>query len=156
MEASHQIVILRPYFRNAGKRLVKTPKVYFLDTGTMCYLAGIRDGKAAREGQLAGALFETAVFGELYKSAVHHGEEPRFYFWRTATGDEVDFIYDRGNTLVPVEAKASYTPAPKMTHGIAALHKAYPQSVSTGFVVHPGNQTLPLGAETVAVPFGAL
>ena len=82
LEASYQVVILRPYHANLGKRLVKTPKVYFTDTGTLCHLVGLRDPSHAAAGALAGALLETAVVGELLKTALHRGETARLHFWR--------------------------------------------------------------------------
>ena len=96
LEASHQVVVLRPYFANVGKRLVKTPKVYFTDTGTLCYLAGLKDPDHAAAGPLAGAIFETAVLSEIIKTFVHRGDEPEVYFWRTSAGSEVDFILKVG------------------------------------------------------------
>ncbi len=88
LEATFQVIVLRPYFANVGKRLVKTPKVYFTDTGTLCYLVGLRDPEHAAAGPLGGAIFETAVLAEIVKTFWHRGEEPQVYFWRTATGVE--------------------------------------------------------------------
>ena len=87
----YQIVVLRPYFANVGKRLVKTPKVYFTDTGTLCYLAGLRDAEHATAGPMGGAIMETAVLSEILKTVVHQGREPQF-FWTTSAGPEVDFV----------------------------------------------------------------
>ena len=80
LEATFQVVILRPYFANIGKRLVKTPKVYFTDVGTLCYLVGLKDPEHAASGPMGGAIFETAVLSEIMKTLIHRGEEPRFIF----------------------------------------------------------------------------
>ena len=92
LEATFQIIILRPYFVNIGKRLVKTPKVYFTDTGTLCYLAGLKDAEHAASGPLGGVIFETGVLSEIMKRFVHSGQDPHLYFWRTSHGSEVDII----------------------------------------------------------------
>ena len=70
LQATYQVIILQPYFLNIGKRLVKTPKVYFSDVGMLCYLTGVRDPQSAASGPLAGAIFETAVLSEIYKTLV--------------------------------------------------------------------------------------
>lgn len=156
LEASYQIAIVRPYFRSAGKRMVKAPKIFFTDTGTLCYLAGIRDGQEACRSNLSGALFETAVFGELLKGAIHRGEQPRMYFWRTAAGAEVDFVIGRGTSLVPIKAKASSTASLQRGRGIAEFRKTYPDAAAPGFVVYPGEQAMPMGGGAITVPFDAL
>ena len=94
LEASFQVFLLRPYFVNLGKRLVKAPKVYFTDTGLLCYLVGLRDAEHAAAGPMGGALFENLVVAELFKTSLHQGEEPAMYFWRTAAGSEVDLVID--------------------------------------------------------------
>jgi predicted AAA+ superfamily ATPase len=80
LEATFQVILVRPYFANIGKRMVKSPKVYFLDVGTLCYLVGLRDPEHAASGPMAGAIFETAVLAEIVKTLVHRGEEPQVYF----------------------------------------------------------------------------
>lgn len=156
LEATYQVIVLRPYFANIGKRLVKTPKVYFTDVGTLCYLVGLKDPAHAAAGPMAGAIFETAVLAEIVKSLVHQGREPQVYFWRTAAGEEVDILVDTGETIVPIEVKVSATPRPGMADGISKLRQALGSRVGHAYVVHTGTVRLPLGADVEALPFGAL
>ncbi len=153
LEASHQVVVLRPYFANVGKRLVKTPKVYFTDTGTLCYLAGLKDPGHAAAGPLGGAIFETAVLSEIIKTFVHRGDEPEVYFWRTSTGSEVDFILNVGGRLIPIEVKLSATLHPSMAGSILAFQKDIGGKAASGFVIHPGDTRLPLAPAVMGVPF---
>lgn len=156
LEATYQVLVLRPYFSNAGKRLVKTPKVYFMDVGTLCYLAGLRDPMHAMAGPMGGAILETAVVGEVFRTLAHRGVEPRLYFWRTATGTEVDLIVESETGLVPVEVKLASTPNPAMAKGIEAFRRDYGDRVGRGFVIHTGAEALPLGSSVLAWPFAAL
>jgi len=156
LEASFQIIVLRPYFANVGKRLIRTPKVYFTDTGTLCYLVGLRDASHAAAGPMGGVLFETAVLMEIVKAFVHRGEEPPVYFWRTSTGSEVDIIVDTGGKLVPLEVKLTATPHPPMAKGILGLREALGDRVAPGYVVHPGESQLPMGPGVVSLPFSVL
>ncbi len=156
LEASFQVIILRPYFANVGKRLVKTPKVYFTDTGTLCYLAGLRDPEHAAQGPMGGVIFETAVLIEILKTYVHRGESPQIYFWRTARGSEVDIVISTGAGLIPIEAKLSATPKPAMTDGIKAFQRDFRDVAAPGYVVHPGDVRLPLAPEVTAIPFRSL
>ena len=156
LEATYQVIILRPYFQNVGKRLVKTPKLYFADLGTLCYLAGLRDPDHAMAGPMGGALIENAVLIELIRTLTHRGQEPQAYFWRTAAGVEVDFVLDTGTSLVPIEAKLSTTPNPAMARGISAFRSDFGDRVAKGYVIHPGDTRLPLGPDAIALPFGEL
>ncbi len=156
LEATHQVIVLRPYFVNIGKRLVKTPKIYFGDTGTLCHLVGLWDTAQAMAGPMAGAIVETAVVSEVCRAILHRGEEPRLFFWRTAAGEEVDLVVDTGRELVPIEVKSTGTPNARMAQGIAAFRRAHPARASKGWVIHPGNVALPLGPEATAWPLAAL
>ena len=162
LEASFQVFILRPYFVNIGKRLVKSPKVYFMDTGLLCYLVGLRDGEHAAAGPMGGAIFENLVAADLYKTLTHRGEEPAMYFWRTAAGSEVDLIVETQGKLIPIEVKLSATPRPEMASAIASFRKDFTLNstlsdrVAPGYVVHPGNTLLPLGGGTLALPLAML
>ena len=156
LEATYQVVVLRPYFANVGKRLVKTPKVYFTDVGVLCHLAGLSDPSHAAAGPMSGAIMETAVLTEIVKTFTHRGQEPRVHFWRTTAGSEVDFVVEAGDRLVPVEVKASATPRPGMANSIRTLQRDFGELAAPGYVVHAGDVRLPLGQGTTALPFGAL
>jgi hypothetical protein len=156
LEATCQIFILRPYFRNVGKRLVKTPKVYFADVGTLCYLVGLKDAGHAMSGPMGSAIFETAVVGEIMRRLSGRGERPHLYFWRTSTGVEVDLIVETAGKLIPIEIKMSATPDRSMARNIVSLRKELYGQSEKGFVVHPGDVTLPLVPDAVALPFADL
>ncbi len=156
LEATYQVIVLRPYFSNVGKRLVKSPKVYFTDTGTLCYLAGLKDPEHAASGPMGGAIMETAVLSEIVKTLTHRGLDPRVYFWRTQAGTEVDFLVETASGLVAVEVKLSATPRPAMGAVIKRLREDLTGTAQTGYVVHPGGIRLPLGSDVTAMPFADL
>lgn len=111
LEASFVIMLLRPHHRNFGKRLIKSPKLYFLDTGLLCYLLQIHSPTELFHRAERGAVFESFVVSELYKNFTHRGEPPRLYFWRDTAAHEVDVIVELGTELVPVEIKSGQTVA---------------------------------------------
>jgi len=156
LEASFQIIILRPYFANIGKRLIKSPKLYFADTGLLCYLVGLRDVEHAAAGPMGGAIFETLVVADLYKTFLHRGEYPAMYHWRTAGGSEVDVIIDTQSGLVPLEIKLSQTPRQEMARGVQAFRRDFKEKALPGYVVHPGSVLLPLGEGVSALPLSRL
>jgi len=156
LEATYQVIVLRPYFANVGKRLVKTPKVYFTDVGTLCYLAGLKDPEHAAFGPMGGAIMETAVLSEIVKALTHRGIDPQVYFWRTTAGTEVDIVVETGGQLVSIEVKLSATPRPAMASAIRTLQKDLGDRAMGGYVVHPGDVVLPLGPGVTALPFSEL
>ena len=156
LEASYQVIVLRPYFANIGKRLVKTPKVYFTDVGTLCYLTGLKDPEHAASGPMGGPIMETAVLSEIVKTLTHRGIDPRVYFWRTSTGTEIDILIETGLGLIPIEVKLSATPRPAMASSIKAFQEDFGDKAMPGYVVHPGEIRLPLGADVTALPFAEL
>ncbi len=156
LEASYQVTILRPYHANVGKRLVKTPKIYFTDVGTLCHLTGLKDPEHALAGPMGGAILETAVLSELVKTYSHRGDRPSVYFWRTTAGAEVDFIVDTGDRLIPIEVKLSSTPRRAMTSSITKFQQDLPKVTSEGYVVHPGNVNTPLGEGVGFLPFAEI
>jgi hypothetical protein len=109
LEASFIVTLLRPYHRNFGKRLIKSPKLHFLDSGLLCFLLQIRDPAQLAAHSNRGPIFESWVVSELVKDAVHRGEQPHLYFWRDAQGHEIDVLIDLGDQLVPVEIKSGQT-----------------------------------------------
>ena len=156
LEATFQVFIVRPHFENVGKRLVKMPKVYFADTGTLCFSAGLKDPDHAAKGPLGGAILETAVLGELMKTLSRRGTRPRVYFWRTESGEEVDFLVQIDGQLVPIEVKKSATPTSRMGTSIREFQRVLGQKAQHGYVIHPGDLRIPLGDGVTALPFADL
>lgn len=109
LESSDLIFLLPPYFRNFGKRLVKTPKLYFLDSGLACWLLGIRSEDVLALHPSRGALFETWVVSEFIKARYNQGLPADLYFWRDNNGLEADLIFEQGNRLQMVEIKSGQT-----------------------------------------------
>ncbi len=156
LEATYQVIVLRPFFANVGKRLVKTPRVYFMDVGTLCYLVGLKDPEHAASGPMGGAIMETAVLSEIVKTLTHRGIDPQVYFWRTTAGTEVDIVVETEGKLVPIEVKLSATPKTDMAKSIKVFRRDMGDRAMPGYVVHPGDIILPLGSEVTALPFSRL
>lgn len=112
LEAGYQIYLLPPHFSNFGKRIIKSPKLYFLDTGLATFLLGLHDREPLLKGPMLGPLFETLVVSEWIKAFYHRGEKPELYYWRSKAGVEVDLIIDRNGTLYPIEIKSTSTLLP--------------------------------------------
>jgi predicted AAA+ superfamily ATPase len=111
LETSGIIYLLRPYFKNITKRLIKRPKLYFLDTGLASYLAGWTTSEALEVGNSAGAFFETLVVSEILKSYYHTGEKASFYFFRDEKGNEIDLLIQKDDVYYPIEIKKHATPS---------------------------------------------
>lgn len=118
LETSYIVTLLRPHHRNFGKRLVKTPKLYFLDSGLAAWLMGIRNAETLETHAARGALFETWVVSELYKQRLNAGLSPDLYFWRDSSGNEVDLLSETPAGLRPLEIKSGSTYASDWTHGL--------------------------------------
>ena len=109
LEASGLIFFLMPYHRNFGKRLIKAPKCYFIDTGLVSYLVGLQDEAHALEGPMGGALFETACVSQFYKRFSAFADPCSLYYYRSTDGLEVDLLVETGKTIFPIEMKLSST-----------------------------------------------
>lgn len=154
LEATYQISIVRPYHQNVGKRLVKSPKVYFTDVGMLCHLAGLRDPEHAASGPMAGAIFETAVHSEILKNLLNEGENPEIHFWRTTAGTEVDFLVRCQDRWIPIEVKTTSTPKPAISASLRSLpEKLGNAEVAPGFLIHTGETVYPLGEGVIGLPF---
>ena len=135
LEASHQIVFLRPHFQNFGKRLIKSPKLYWLDTGLVTFLVGLHDEEAVRGGPMAGALVETAVVAELYKACLHRGSPPPLWYWRSRDGWEVDVLLENAGKLHPIEIKSTATPRPGQAAGLVHYRRLADSAAADGLLV---------------------
>jgi len=107
LEASNIIYLLKPFYNNYGKRLVKSPKLYFLDTGLLCFLAGLHDTAALEDSSLLGSYFETLALGQLIRNFSNKGLPINIYYFRDNHGHEIDFIIPEGNKLHIYECKWS-------------------------------------------------
>ncbi|GJM06952.1 MAG: ATPase [marine bacterium B5-7] len=135
LEASYIIYLLPPYFKNLGKRLVKSPKIYFYDTGLVSFLTGIETKAHFEQGLLAGPLFENYVISEVLKLKHHHQTFEELYYLRTANGEEIDLIIDNKREQIYVEIKKSGTFSVKM----ASTLKKYVEKPNRGVVVYRGD-----------------
>lgn len=109
LEASYIIFLLPPYYKNFGKRLIKSPKLYFVDTGLACTLLRIKSAAELLDSAMRGPLIESFIISDLLKQQYNQELLPSIYFWRDLSGNEIDCIIDEGSTIVPVEIKASKT-----------------------------------------------
>jgi len=109
LEASYVVFLLQPHFRNFGKRLVRSPKLYFYDAGLAAWLLNIQDAAHLALHPQREGLFECLIASELLKCRFNKGLPPNLYFWRNNKGDEIDLIVDRGEELIPVEIKSGRT-----------------------------------------------
>ena len=140
LQASFIITLIQPHHANFSKRLIKSPKLYFLDPGLLCFLLRIREPEELKTHAMRGAIFEGFVISELYKAFANIGEEPPLYFWRDRTGHEIDLIIDMGQKLFPVEIKSSYTIASDFFDGIKYWLSLKGNIQKTGALVYAGNE----------------
>jgi predicted AAA+ superfamily ATPase len=123
METTYIAFRLPPWHVNIGKRLIKTPKLYFYDTGLLCYLLGIRTPEQLEVHPLRGSIFECWVASEILKHELNRGVTPQLFFFRDRSGDEVDFILDRGVDILAMEVKAGQTFSSDYFYGIDRLRR---------------------------------
>ncbi|MFP3941193.1 MAG: ATP-binding protein [Thermoanaerobaculia bacterium] len=147
LQASYVLDLLPPHHENFSKRLIKSPKLHFLDTGLLCYLLGLRRSEDLSVHPLRGPIFETFVVGELRKCFLHRGERPRLYFWRDSAGREVDALLDFGTRRVPVEAKTGETVLREAFRGLD--HYLSLSGDETGVLVYGGPESFPRGRHVV-------
>jgi len=155
LQATFQVVLLPPYFENIGKRQIKTPKLYFADTGIACFLAGWRTAETAASGAMAGALFENYVVVEVLKSYRHRGRTAPLYFFRTKEKQEVDLLIAEDGLLFPIEIKLTASPGTRDLAGIRALRRSG-APLGPGAVVCLAQQRVPLDASVDIVPIGEI
>jgi len=141
LETSFIVFLLRPHFKNFSKRLIKSPKLYFLDTGLLSYLLKIRSAEDLRIHAQYGSIFESFVISELLKNYLNRGAEHPIYFWRDSTGNEIDILIDQGDELIPLEIKAGQTINPDFFKGIRFWKKLANASDQPAALVYGGNRS---------------
>ncbi|MBW8877568.1 MAG: ATP-binding protein [Acidobacteria bacterium] len=157
LEAAYILRLLPPYFENFGKRIIKSPKIYFLDSGLVCALTRQPGAEAALAGAMGGALFEGLVVSEAYKVFALKGERPDLYFWRSHDGLEVDLVARLPRGLVPIEIKLTATPTLKHTETLGRFRElARGSAVAQGILVCNVEQQLALPGGHLALPWREL
>lgn len=155
LRASGTIYLLEPYFSNSTKRMVKRPKLYFLDTGLCAYLTEWLSPETLEAGAMSGAIFETWVLTELLKSYWHNGLRAPFYFYRDKDQKEVDLIIVKDGLLYPLEMKKTASPSKKDARNFQLLEKLL-IPLGPGGVISLAEQFVPLTSNVHAIPVAAL
>ncbi|MBI4676574.1 MAG: ATP-binding protein [Elusimicrobia bacterium] len=139
LEAMYVVFLLQPYYKNLGKRLIKSPKLYFYDVGLASHLLGIEGERHATGHPLRGNLIENLVVMEVLKHRLHRGAKGPLSFYRDSAGHEVDLLVPIGPEVFPVEIKAGATFSPDYLKGLTAFSKAHHQPSGRGAVVYAGD-----------------
>lgn len=157
LEATFLVQLLRPWARNLGKRIIQTPKVYLNDTGLLAYLLGATVDRLKAEGNLAGAVLENFALMELRKQSAWSATQPELFYWRTASGQEVDVVLeDRAGRVVGVEVKAAATLSGNDVRGLQALAATVGKNWVRGVVLYTGTEVIPFSANLHGVPMSRL
>lgn len=151
LEAGFIVFQLMPFHANLTKRLIKTPKVYFYDTGLLCFLLGITEKNHLSNHPLRGSIFENMIIADKLKRCHHAALPPNLFFFRDRAGLEVDLIVDKGGKLTPVEIKSATTWNPDSKKALKAFSGIMPGTVDRGFVVYAGDQIFE--SEFSAIPW---
>jgi hypothetical protein len=151
LETTNQILLVPPYYENFGKRLIKSPKIYFVDSGLLCHLLGIDNETALKKSPFSGHLFEGYAASEIVKHQINRGKEKQLYYFRDQQGLEIDFIIPSSDCrLILVEAKASRTALPAMADPIKRFMRNVEKEKLSAFVIYqPDHQS---EKETALVP----
>lgn len=155
LQTSFQVVLLQPFHSNLTKRLIKRPKLYFVDTGLCAYLAEWSSPETLEAGAMSGAILETFVFSELIKSWWHRGLQPQLYYYRDKDGVEIDFVFLQDGKAYPVEVKKSASPGTESVRAFDSLARAG-VPVDSGAVLCFCKDRLPLKANINRLPIGIL
>jgi predicted AAA+ superfamily ATPase len=153
LRASFQVMLLQPYHSNVTKRLVKRPKLYFLDTGLCAYLTEWTTPETLEAGAMSGAILETHVFCELLKSWWHQGKQPRLYYYRDRDGNEVDFLLLQDQKIYAIEVKKSASPSRSDAKAVKSLSRTG-QEVADTAIICLCQERIPLAKNVHAVPLG--
>ena len=152
LESSGIIYLLQPYYSNLSNRIIKSPKLYFMDTGLCSYLAKYPNAQTLEVGALSGAIFETFVVSEIIKNLTSNGVDPKMnlYYYRDKDQKEIDLIYVEGDVLYPIEIKKGISPSNPDKH--FEVLKNYSSNVSTGLVICMSSKLQPINKNCWLVP----
>lgn len=157
LENTFLVQLLRPWARNLGKRVIQTPKVYLNDSGLLAYTLGASADRVKTEGNLTGPVLENFVLMELRKQCSWSAIRPELFYWRTVSGQEVDFVLeDRTGKVVGIEVKAAATLGSNDVRGLQALANAVGKDWIRGVVLYSGTEVIPFAPNLHAVPLNRL
>lgn len=157
LQGTFLMQLLRPWARNLGKRVIQTPKVYLNDSGLLAHTLGATVGRLKAEGNLAGAVLENFVLMELRKQCAWSATQPELFYWRTASGQEVDIVLeDRSGRVAGIEVKAAATLGGHDMRGLQALADAVGKKWVRGIVLYAGTGVIPFAANQHGVPMSRL
>ncbi len=151
LERSGLVYLLHPYSPNITNRIIKTPKMYFLDTGLCAYLTKWLTPESLMKGAMAGAILETYVVGEILKSYLHNGEEPLMYMYRDANQNEIDVVLEQNGTLYPIEIKRTANPSTSDCKSFKELEKLK-KKVGCGAIICLQDERIALSRSVVSIP----
>lgn len=140
LEASYLVFLLYPHHANFNKRMIKSPKLYFFDTGIVCALLKISSIDQLKTHYLKGSIFESFVISELMKLYFNAGMAPHVYFWRDQSKNEVDCIVETGQSVIPIEIKSSQTINTKFFDGLTYWNKLAEKDPCNSFLIYGGSE----------------
>jgi len=151
LEASMHVYLLRPYFRNLSKQMIKAPKLYFLDTGLAAFLTKWESPETLMNGAMAGAFFETFVVSEIIKSYLFRGEALPLFYFRDKRGHEVDVVIERDGILYPIEIKMGAHVRSSDFHNISYLRSKSTRT-GKGAIISLSKQHIPIDRQNDIIP----
>jgi predicted AAA+ superfamily ATPase len=140
LETSYIVYTLPAWYKNFNKRITKSPKLYFYDTGIACYLLGINSPENLDIHFAKGALFENMIMNEIRKSYYNSNVSPRMYYWRENNGVEIDLIIDKGNKFIPIEIKSGRTVNKEFFKNLLAINKLGKHKIEDSFLIYGGDE----------------
>jgi predicted AAA+ superfamily ATPase len=158
LEASYIVFLLPPYTENRGKQVVKSPKVYFLDTGLVCYLTGMKTVQHVMNGPFSGALYENYCAAEFIKCVFHNNRKSKLYFYRTRNGAEIDLVVDDGGSLCLYECKLAKTIHRRMAQNLIEFQAGGPggrKKIKSRVIVSLGDKQVEVARGVIAEPLFA-
>ncbi len=156
LKASYIVFELPPFFENIRKRVIKSPKIYFTDTGLVAFLLGIHTEQQALRDPLRGSLYENLVITEIVKGALNRGIRPEIYFFRDSHGNEVDLLIREGGRLFPVEIKSAATFSTDFLKGLEKFRTLAGDGVAPGAVLYNGEQEFTVRGVRIFNPLSTL
>ncbi|MBN1214791.1 MAG: ATP-binding protein [Candidatus Lokiarchaeota archaeon] len=140
LEASFIIFLLRPHFKNFNKRLIKSPKIYFYDTGLLCHLLGIESKEQIKTHYLRGGIFESFIISEIIKIRTNKNVDPNVFFWRDKYGHEIDCIIENQKLLTPYEIKSAKTINDNFFENLNYWNNLSKNTKENTFIIYAGNE----------------